>query len=378
MLHNVLFLLKLIGIILASILALLLFLILVVLLVPIRYRVNADAREEIRAEAKLSWLFRILYIRILYSDNKLRIVLRIFGRIFYDSSNLNRNKQPKKSGRLGQFQKPAQKAGMKTELKSERKVNVQNDIKSANENKKAADITSIQRDRGKPEEKADRQSAVIPAEIPKEQKDMVIPGSDRNIADKKIEVNRYGIPGEPSGPEDSLEEFQSEKPKGIIGRIKRILHKMKEFFRGIKEGFLRMKDQLRNLKENIATISEKWDKIKAFLKDELNKEAFKKTFHTLKRIFKHVRPAKLEMELEFGTGDPCSTGQVLGVMAIFYGFYGKSVRIIPNFEEEILKGSIFCMGRIRLSTLLIICIQLILDKNFRNLLKNFKTLKEDL
>jgi len=58
--------------------------------------------------------------------------------------------------------------------------------------------------------------------------------------------------------------------------------------------------------------------------------------------------------------------------------YGKSARIIPNFEEEILKGNIDCAGRIRLFTLLIIGIQLVFDKNFRNLLKNFKTLKEDL
>ncbi len=98
MLHIVLVLLKIIGILLASILGLLIFLILLVLFVPIRYGIRADNLNELRAEGRVSWLFRLLYIRVTYLDEQLTIRLRLFGKIFYDSSNPREKKQSSKKG----------------------------------------------------------------------------------------------------------------------------------------------------------------------------------------------------------------------------------------------------------------------------------------
>ncbi len=344
MLHIVLFLLKIIGIILASILGLLILLILVVLLVPIRYRIDADIKKEIRAEAKIGWLLRIIYLCVLYTDNRLILRLRLFGRIFYDSGNPKNKKQNHKSGRRNKFPGSVEKSAAEAEAETE--------------------IDKIQKDMKAAETKG-LQDGAEAAEIFKARGDIKTDGN--------FQIQKSSIESE-----DMEKDFQSEEKKGIFSSIKTFFHKGKEFFVRLISWFQEFKKRICSLKEKILRINKKWNTIKSFLKEDVNKKALYKSFTAIRRMLKHLRPVKLRLELEFGTGDPCSTGQILGVLAALYGYYGSSMEVIPNFEEEILQGDLFCIGRIRLFTLLIICIQLILDKNFRNLLKNFKALKEDL
>jgi len=161
-----------------------------------------------------------------------------------------------------------------------------------------------------------------------------------------------------------------------LQKLKRFFQKVKDFFQKVKLGFKKFKNLFHTLGESISNIINKWDKIKRFYRE--NKLGIKRSFYAIKKVIKHVMPRKIRGQLEFGTGDPCSTGQALGVAACFYGLYGKSVQIIPNFNEEIIKGHLYIYGRIRLVTLLIIGIKLILNKNFKELIKNFRALKEDL
>ena len=377
MLHIVLVLLKIIGILLASILGLLIFLILLVLFVPIRYGIRADNLNELRAEGKVSWLFRLLYIRVTYLDEQLIIRLRLFGKIFYDSSNPREKKQRPKKRMTKPPQKPAKRLVEKKEAKEYKEAE---EYKETVVKKEAEDIKS-ENIALHPESRVENTEA---AKERKQNKGEL--NSAEIIAwpgkyEREPELKAAEIPSSYTSDdfEYDLNEDELEEPK------KSIFARIKEFFLKIREFFLNIRNRLRNLLDNIRKLWHKaqeligkWDKIKEFLNEDDNKKALSKSFVTIKRILKHVRPTRLKAEVEFGTGDPCTTGQALGVLAVFYSFYGKSVRIIPNFEEEILKGNLDCAGRIRLFTLLIIGIQLVLDKNFRNLLKNFKTLKEDL
>jgi len=97
MLHIILILLKIIGIILASVLGLLLFFLLIILFVPIRYRINANNRDTVFAEVKVSWLFRIIYLRVSFVNNKFNMILRIFGKVFYDFNKPTEKKESKKT-----------------------------------------------------------------------------------------------------------------------------------------------------------------------------------------------------------------------------------------------------------------------------------------
>lgn len=390
MLHIVLVLLKIIGILLASILGLLIFLILLVLFVPIRYGIRADNLNDLRAEGRVSWLFRLLYIRVTYLDEQLTIRLRLFGKIFYDSSNPREKKQSSKKGITKPPQKPVKrpvenkeavedKAAIKAKeaLKDKEALKAREAVKNeeALENKDRNITIPLESRVEKAEETRQNQGEAKNAEI------ITWPGSNEVKKLKEPELKAAEIPSSYTGDvfDYDLNEDELEEPKvSIFARIKKFFFKVREFFLSIRNRLRNLLDNIRKLWHKAQDLGGKWDKIKAFLKDDDNKKALAKSFVTIKRILKHVRPTRLKLEVEFGTGDPCTTGQALGVLAVFYSLYGKSARIIPNFEEEILKGNIDCAGRIRLFTLLIIGIQLVFDKNFRNLLKNFKTLKEDL
>lgn len=118
--------------------------------------------------------------------------------------------------------------------------------------------------------------------------------------------------------------------------------------------------------------------IKNFLVDEITKTALGISWTSLRRLLKHLAPARLKAEIIFGTGDPCSTGQALGVLAFFYGIYGEHIKLTPDFENKIIEGKLYVRGRIRLITILIIVIKLLIDKKFKEMMKNFKLLKEAL
>jgi hypothetical protein len=141
--------------------------------------------------------------------------------------------------------------------------------------------------------------------------------------------------------------------------------------------------------KKIKSISQKWmGKTKGwkekgnlavqFLKDEINRQGFGAIGLSLRRMMRHMAPKKLKGKIVFGTGDPCTTGQTLGVLGVLYSIYGDRIEIIPDFEEKRLEGSLMAGGRIRLITVLIIVIKLILDRRFKQLRSNWKTVKEAL
>ena len=43
-------------------------------------------------------------------------------------------------------------------------------------------------------------------------------------------------------------------------------------------------------------------------------------------LWKQIHPRRMRGKVIFGTGDPCSTGELLGVFALFYAWYGNGVQ----------------------------------------------------
>jgi len=375
MVHIILFILKLIGIILASILGILIFLILVVLLVPIRYRIDAKNKEFIQAEAKASWLFHLLFFRITFAENHFVIKLHIFGRVFYDSD------KPKETVKK-EVKQVAKSVVTQVEKQVEEKVEEKGEEKA----EEKAEEKGEEKVEEKAEEKMNEFSSQEKLGELKTQKAINTPQLEQQMHFENIKPEAKKL--EKNSILTDLNVTKKNKRK----TIKRIFSKVKTFFNKIKTFFIKIiiflkkiKALLLHIKETIININKKilgirviWHKLKDFLRDEINKAGLKHIFRSLRKIFQHIRPTKLRIEMEFGTGDPCSTGQALGALAILYGYYGEAIQIIPNFETTIFEGTIFCEGRIRLFTLLIICIKLILDKNFRKFIKNMKAFKEEL
>lgn len=409
MLSIILFILKLIGIILAFIL----FLIILVLLVPIRYNIYANYKEEIYGEFKVHWLLRFIYLKGVYVGENFNIKLRILGKVFYDSDKVDSSENPKEEEapkkEKRKIKEKKAKRDKHTEIKVNRKVDIDSkkDISSNNDTtfneEITPNITKIANDDIKIDKKSQnktniQQESVTDRILVEKDNDIKnnLPKEGQNINDikdsKKDEVPILNQTDDIKSYEDSKKDDIKHKEKPFFAKVKLIIakignliikvfnipKKIKDIFVKIGNKFRQLKDKLLNMKKVIDRIKRAIEKIKLFLQDEVNKDGMKYVFKSLKRIWWHVKPKKIIGEVEFGTKDPYETGKILAFISMGYGLYGKDFKIYPNFEEEILTGKVTIIGRIRLITLLIIGVKLILYKNNRQLVKNIMVLKEEL
>ena len=118
--------------------------------------------------------------------------------------------------------------------------------------------------------------------------------------------------------------------------------------------------------------------VKEFFESEDNILGILQALNSIKRLLKHVLPGKISGYVRFGTGDPCTTGQILGLLAAFYGYYGRTLTIQPDFLEKCLETEVKIKGRIRIFTLLMVLLGLWFDKKFKLLIANFKKLKAEI
>jgi hypothetical protein len=150
---------------------------------------------------------------------------------------------------------------------------------------------------------------------------------------------------------DKLKSILQRLPKSMYDRIRRIYKAVRDRYR---------------------MISEKKQWMKSFLDNEDNR----KTLRLLKRqgfrLVRHVFPYRLKGELRFGFDDPYTTGQILTWISPFYGLYAGKINLIPVFEEKALDGELSLKGRIRLGTILVLVVRVLLNKNFRRLLREFR------
>lgn len=70
-----------------------------------------------------------------------------------------------------------------------------------------------------------------------------------------------------------------------------------------------------------------------------------------------------------GLEDPYTMGQIVSVAALLYPVIQDRIRFTPVFGEKVLDGELSLRGRIRAGTLLWLVIRLLLDGNFRKLLR---------
>lgn len=394
MLSVILFILKLIGMILAFIVGFVFLVLLLVLLVPIRYRVYFTYEEKLYGEVKIHWLLHIIHFYSSYIDDKLSMRIRILGKIIYDS-----NKEKKPRGKKKEKDTKREKG-----KKTAREKNIA-DI--SGENKKQEDITDtslLEKPKIQPQEDSIKQSE---AQIEKNRAENLnkqlaeeehLTSQIEKSKETRNQKEQSNEPEEQQKEEvltEQQEEKQEEKPQKesqqeikqeikqtVWDKIKNIIKKIREVICSIIGLPAKVKEFITSLfnkiKKQTSRIKEIINKIKLFMKDEVNKDSF---FHIMKsvvQVLKHLNPRKLSVKVEFGLEDPAATGMLLGGLSALIGFHGKFVRLIPNFNEEVLKGEILAIGRVRIIRLLIIGIRLILYKNNRQLIKNLKTLKEEL
>lgn len=369
MLQIILLIFKIIGLLLLSLLGLLLLLLLLVLFVPIRYRITAAHGEEyFRLESRISWLLHILHARISVKDSSPWIRLRLFGFLIFDNLRVKKERR-KKNITLGKKIK-------KSKLKSSRNGQNKNANRSTSKDTLPKRIQPVEVKTKTETTKTEnlytetaKTENIKPSDLAFHAKELSFEdqegSTEKRIPEKNIPITHRRIEKERS----------KHNIKSLFERLKNFLHTLKTRVVGFFNSLI---SKIKKLLEAAGNLRHKISLIKAFIRDEINREVFRLTLASIKKLLKHILPTKLKSSIIFGTGDPCSTGQALGAFAILYSFYGDKVQITPDFENKRFEGKHYARGRIRLVTILIIVIKLIIDRRFKQFIGNMKTLKEAL
>ncbi len=341
-LWTVLGIFKIIGLILLGIIGFLLVILFLVLLVPVRYqaRISYDGRPE--GQAGVSWLCRLLSVKAIYKE-KLAVRVRILGIPVFRMEKAFGKEKTEEQDPAGEY--GAKEAGS-------RETGSEGEAKDAGGKEPDGEVTETKEaDREEPGGEVP-DGGVPDGEVPGEEEGKE-PAPTKKVTDRKQKKQPKRKPKKKLKKKAKKKAKKERKNRGFSFR--KICDKLKE--------------KLGRIKEALAGVKEKKEKLEAFVKDPANRRTYRLLKRQLWKLCRHVLPVKVSGRVRFGFGDPYKTGQVLTYISPFYGLYAKKLQIIPVFEESLLEGEGKIKGRIRIGTVLFIAVRMLLDKNFRVLLK---------
>lgn len=272
--------------------------------------------DDKKAQISIRWLGVVLRVPILITEKNLQWKVRVFGVPILRSDGAHKKRRSKKSSAPKAQKRKAEKAA----------ETVQKTQESSKQEKKALSVNL--------------------------EKSPTAPEQEKQIAPKQTTDQRE----EQSAFRQADE--REKKPRGIrqlflwLQNVIKIVRKMKKKVHSVQD----LVDILRS------------DAGKAFIC--IVKE-------NVIHLWKQIHPRRMRGKVIFGTGDPCSTGELLGVLALFYAWYGNGVQIIPDFEQKRIEGNVSFRGRIRMITLICIAWRIIKNKDGRKLLHEWEKWKEE-
>lgn len=323
--------LKITGIVLASVLGFVLIVVLLVLFVPIRYkarfvRTGVEGDDPVNAGGYVSWLLHLVHVSLAYPAEYV-VTVRIFG-IPIIRKSLNQDKD-KDQGQDG--------AGDSGEPETE--------------NEDPAQGTS--------EENAD----TLPASQAEEEFLTHDDETDDMSGDTdEADGDTGGGSGEDSDEDsdDDVSDEDDEPKASIFSRIADLINKIKY--------------TISNIHDKIIEIANNIHYYHNLLTSELFERTFAKCKKKVLRLLKSILPRKGDIRLEMGFDDPYTTGEVLAIAGILYPLIGEYVHIYGNFDESVIRGGGYFKGRIYLITVAMLGLFYLTD---RDLKKTIRLLKKE-
>ncbi len=329
MIQVILFILKIIGITLLTILCLVLFILALVLFVPVFYKVKVvhnPQKTQIRVGA--SFLFPLLWIRFEYME-KISYAVRIFGFALIDSEKSKEQKKEK--------QKKKQK------------------VKSGKKKKKAA----------KPEKKEKTKKVIKPDDTRNQDTDRKPEGTEK--PNKLKTKDKSQSRPESKSTAETNENFQKTETKE---------KSRSSFFEKIKSKIEKIRNTISSIVQKIRRLLHQKDELFRILGKSETKWAIVFVWQKLKQLLRHILPRKIKGYIAYGADNPATTGQVVGVISVFYAKTGKLLELRPNFEEKQLEADVELKGRMQIFTLLLIAGKVYFNKELRQAVKEIKNIKE--
>lgn len=173
-----------------------------------------------------------------------------------------------------------------------------------------------------------------------------------------------------TGNYENLPMPEMQKIKAFWQKIVKIPEKFKRVIARIRDFFHTIKSALGNVKKTIR-------KVKCLLTNESHKIAFAKLKTSVWQLLKILMPYRLKLNLEYSTGSPDTTAQLLGILTMFPIGYQNRWNVHPDFtaDNAYAEAEFDVKGRILGFSLLKLILGLVLDKDCRKLYNHFKTMK---
>ena len=316
--HVILLILKVLGITLLILLGIVLLLVLLLLLAPFHYTIDAEYYGDVKAVGRIQWLCFVLDLKGVYGNNKFLYYLKSFG--FMISTNDEEDKH----------------------------------YRAVSDEEAESDKSS---DKAKPSEAEKVPVKVVEDEFEtyeQEQKPKSEPQK------KSIFMRIY------EGIESGL-EWVVTIPMRVHDKISELMARILDFFA--------------NLAENMNKVIKKRDMIlqkitgvRSLLEKPYTKKVLKDGKVLLKKMWKHVRPRKLQGSIHFGLEDPATTGQLLGVVGMLYPVYRNHFVIAPDFEQQIFEGKIYAIGRVQIGRMTFLLLRFMLTRDFFKTVQKARTI----
>ena len=135
------------------------------------------------------------------------------------------------------------------------------------------------------------------------------------------------------------------------------------------------KIQFQQIGKRIKEIKEKIKHIKEMASDQRIHRAILLLIDGAWKMVRHSLPRKIKGRAKFGFEDPSTTGQILTYVSLLYPCYAKSFELVPMFTEKVIDLDLYFRGRVRLFSLIWICVKIWFDRNFRYLYKKVRKKK---
>ncbi len=312
--------LKIIGIALLAILALVLLILLIVLLVPLRLNVKARYEEDIRARVHVSWLLRAVHVKLEWLKDHGLLRAKLLGLKTIMKKHLGDwGPQPEKALAESPVNaKMTEEAAAADQEKAAPEENSGSQEKPAEEAAAPAETASQTPPKG--EEKAEGTETEASA------------SSTQNGKEPGQEQGAQPAPGEAQEPSEDL-------PKLV------------------------------QIDQKLAEIAEKLDEFQGYWYDEKNRKTVRLIGKQLKRIGKHLKPTRFQVEGELGFEDPGQTGKIMGLIYSLYPVYKEHIQIQGNYQEPVMRFRVEMKGRLRLGLFVSVGLRLLLNRNLRQWIK---------
>ena len=309
--------LKILGILLLVVIGLLILGILAILFVPLRYDGKISYNEKNQCVAThITWLFRLIYIEGGYQEKVYARAKLLWFTLWKWKAD---EKENDKEDHLESADYSEEELDRLLEERSQKEESKE-DIKEA----KAI------------EEKLDEPDA----------EENLTEVQPTEIEPKEVELNEAKSKEAESNEAESKEaESTEKKPKKI---------------------------QFQQIGKRIKEIKEKIKHIKEMASDQRIHRAVLLLIDGAWKIVRHSLPRKIKGRAKFGFEDPSTTGQILTYVSLLYPCYAKSVELVPMFTEKVIDLDLYFRGRVRLFSLIWICVKIWFDRNFRYLYKKVK------